>query len=347
MPIEELQPERHHILTWDRHSQAVLGHREDHLFQKAVREYRGDILTVRAGEKQTRCTPDHRWLVKWSNKDTKNCCTYLMRRGDRWQTGWCQVFNSEGTLHLGTRATIEKADEAWILSIHADRKDASMEESILAARYGLTTATFRPTHLTEERAGRIWESLDGGEQRERATRCLADHGRMPEHPVWKRGNGTQRVIARLHEMRACNLIPELMSVPSHDRGKKNHWETITEVQSRRIPMPGVQPPGGTPPDLRGRRAGDPQLHLRLAGSRPPGLHGHQHPRGEPPGAEPVLPGAPGRACPRRPMDQPDRGPGAGPVPAPGPRWGRAPGSTTHGRTPSRWWRTCSSTWSGT
>ena len=229
--IEELNPEKHRILTWDRHSQAVLGHRKQYAFQKASRDYRGRILTVTAGGKSSRCTPDHRWVVKWSNKDTSNCCTYLMRRGDRWRVGWCQIFNSEGTLHLGARATMERVDEAWILSVNPDRKEASVDESILAARYGLVTATFCGSHLPEERLDRIWESLDASEQTERARRCLEDHGREIDHPIWKKGNSTPRVISRVHEMRACNIIPGLMSVPSHDQGKQNHWEDVTRVGS--------------------------------------------------------------------------------------------------------------------
>ena len=154
-----------------------------------------------------------------------------MRRGSRWRVGWCQIFNSEGTLHLGTRARIEKADEAWILGVNPDRKEASVDESILAAKYGLVTATFRNTHLEEPQQDRIWESLDNGEQRERAMHCLEDHGRDIAHPIWKRGTGAPRVIARVHEMRACNLLPGLMSVPSHDGGKENHWEMIADVRS--------------------------------------------------------------------------------------------------------------------
>ena len=230
VPIEELDPGQHRILTWDRHSQAILGRRKRYGFEKTARKYCGRILTITTQEKKSRCTPDHRWLIKWNNKDTRNCCTYLMRKGDRWRTGWCQVFNSEGTLHLGTRATMEGADEAWILSINHDRKEASVDESILAAKYGFATATLRSTHLSEDQSSRIWESLDADEQLRRARRCLEDHGREICHPIWKRGNGTPRVIARVHEMRACNIIPGMMAAPDYSGAKQTGWTAITNVQ---------------------------------------------------------------------------------------------------------------------
>ena len=227
--IEDLDPEKHRVLTWDRHSQAVLGHGKKYPFRKAVRNYTGRLLSISAGGRKSKCTPEHRWLIRWSNRDTANCCTYLMRRGDRWRIGWCQIFDSDGTLRLSAKATMEKADEAWILSTNPDRRKASVDESVLTARYGLVAATFSDAHPTAEQLYRIWESLDPEEQAERARRCLEDHGREIRHPMWKRGDSAPGVIERVHEMRACNVVPGLMSVPIHDGGKRNHWETITEV----------------------------------------------------------------------------------------------------------------------
>ena len=85
--IEDLDPELHQILTWDRHSQAILGHRKQYGFEKAVRNYSGKLLSISAGDKKSKCTADHRWWVKWSNKNTGNCCVYLMRQGGKWRIG--------------------------------------------------------------------------------------------------------------------------------------------------------------------------------------------------------------------------------------------------------------------
>ena len=236
--IEDLDPEKHQILTWDRHSQAVLGQGKRYEFEKAVRSYAGKILAVTAGEKSSLCTPEHRWLVKWTNRDTGTCCTYLMRQGSRWRVGWCQIFNSEGTLHLGQRATIENADEAWILSTSPDRKESSVNESILATRYGLPTATFSSTHIPPAQHDRIWASLDAEEQGQRARQCLADHGREMAHPIWTKGSGTPRAVARVQERRSCNLLPGLMSLPSHGGGRNaplgNHHRSTATRTSREM-----------------------------------------------------------------------------------------------------------------
>ena len=235
VPIENLNPEEHQVLTWDRHSQAILGRRKAITFEKAERHHQGELITVEAGGRTSRCTPEHRWVIKWTGKDQRHCVTYLMRRENRWRIGWCQLFNSEGTLHLGQRTGIEHADAAWILSVRDDRKDAAIDESILAARYGLVTATFEPGHLTGEQTDRRWDSLDAEEQELGALACLRDHGRDPRFPAWekrktgKRGNPGQTGMARVQQVRACNLIPNLMSVPEYTGEKQTRWAGITRV----------------------------------------------------------------------------------------------------------------------
>ena len=88
--IEDLDPELHQILTWDRHSQAILGHRKQYGFEKAVRNYSGKLLSISAGDK-----------VKWSNKNTGNCCVYLMRQGGKWRIG-CSRCSATARCGAGT-----------------------------------------------------------------------------------------------------------------------------------------------------------------------------------------------------------------------------------------------------
>ena len=100
----------------------------------------------------------------------------------------------------------------------------------MAARYGLVNAAFAPRHLTQEQTGRIWDSLDPEEQDRRALACLQDHGRDPRFPAWeKRKKGKRENPGETPIVRACNLIPGLMSVPEYTREKYTRWAEITGV----------------------------------------------------------------------------------------------------------------------
>ena len=231
VPIEDLNPAQHQILTWNRHSQAILGKTKTFPFRKIQRPYRGPVLTLHTDRNQSTCTPDHRWVIKWSNKTTDTCVVYLMRQGPKWRIGWCQLFNVEGSFHLGQRARLEEADAAWVLTVTHDRQEASISESIVAAKYGLPTATFagKSNHLSQEQLARIWDGLDQEEQATRALQCLNHHGRDPRFPMWEQGNVKKRGLTRVQEIRACNLLPNIMAVPEYANSKLTRWTTIQTI----------------------------------------------------------------------------------------------------------------------
>ena len=231
VPIEDLDPERHHVIAWNRHESKAYGFGKRLKVEKASRSYVGRLIGLSSEGRQTWMTPDHIQLARWA-QDARHCCVYLMRQGDRYRVGWCQVFEGRdgGGLHLATRARIERADAAWILRVFDDRQTAAQYESIVAARYGLPTACFT------ERAGYpqahldgIWVALDADEQAGRAAEALADHGRSAQWPLYdreerfaKRGKRTPLTV------RACNLLPELMRVPVYDVERRRiDWQPFT------------------------------------------------------------------------------------------------------------------------
>lgn len=66
VPIEELDCARHRLAVYALNDAQIYGVRRPlYRFQRACRHYEGPLLSVRAGEKFTRCTPDHRLLVRW------------------------------------------------------------------------------------------------------------------------------------------------------------------------------------------------------------------------------------------------------------------------------------------
>ncbi len=247
-PIECLRPGSR-VVTFDRRSAAFV--KSGIVSDTAVRQYNGPLYTVAAGGKQSRCTDSHKWLVRWVNTDKPVWVTYLMKKGDRYRVGQAQLFNTaEGRAYfgLGTRARIERADAAWILKVHDSLESAITHEAITAARYGLPQIVFNPVwnnaHLTQGAINRVYDELLPLE--EKARRCLDDHGRKLEYPLYTRNGmngysghrgvnsaeGQQRQgRTTLFETQACNLISGYMAVPIvpekisavHD---KLNWQAI-------------------------------------------------------------------------------------------------------------------------
>ena len=229
--IEELNPLEHKLVSFDSHSSCVVGLQDGYSFDVASRDYNGKMFTVSAGGKQTRCTPNHKWLVRWSKKSTSLNAVYLMKSGDMWRIGWCQLFQNDGNFHLSQRARIEKAEGAWILKIVDNKKDAYMWETILAAKYGIPQIPFVPAHgaqhITSECIRGVFDELVDTDFGARARRALEDHNRHIDHPIWVSGEKTARGVRRKHVVHACNLLPECMEIPSFDGSRDAQWNSFS------------------------------------------------------------------------------------------------------------------------
>ncbi len=252
-PIEQLRP-RSEIVTFDRRSQMFI--KKGKVTDVAVRQYEGLLYTIKAGDKHSRCTDSHKWLVRWANKDKQDVwITYLMRQGGRYRVGQTKLFlrgrhqNSNFDFGLAQRARTEKADAAWILKVHGSLAEALVYEQLVSARYGLPEVCFYQSWeakcYTQEMIDQIYDAL--APQEENACRCLEDHGRRLEYPLYSRSmNGyapedvprQRQGRTTLFETQACNLISGFMAIPvapEYIHSKKDHsmrhvvahsWQTI-------------------------------------------------------------------------------------------------------------------------
>ena len=80
--------------------------------------------SIAAGGRVTRATPEHRFSVRLNPDAANKQLVYLMRRGD-WSARRVSLFNSRG-FGLTTRLADNRADEAWIVSVH----DAAARRSV-------------------------------------------------------------------------------------------------------------------------------------------------------------------------------------------------------------------------
>jgi hypothetical protein len=150
-----------------------------------------------------------------------------MRRGSNYRVGWCQVFDRNSALHLGQRTRLEDADAAWILSLHNNKRDASLYESLVSNRYGIPLVQFRqsvasPTAglLDQTYFDEFWSRV--GDTDENALRCLMDHGRLYDHPFYVNPRGRQHTRTTVMEVVAANLFAAFMQVPV-PAGKGTTW----------------------------------------------------------------------------------------------------------------------------
>jgi AAA domain len=254
-PIEEIRV-GDAVVSFDRHSGSMVG--RDRPARKVtavgVRAVFEDLRIIGAGGKETRCTSEHKWVARFTERSTDVFVTYLMKRGRWFRVGWCQLFNEHGNLHLGQRTRLEKADCAWILGVHNNRTDASVEESIIAAKAGLPTITFEPVegakHLTRESIDTVFEAVTdnsiaedgrswkwrrmglgmGGGLWFRAKMVLEYFGRNIKHPFYVVNHGKNHGRTTIFETAACNLIPGLMMVPVYTGDKEPVWTVLDQVE---------------------------------------------------------------------------------------------------------------------
>ncbi len=252
-PIEHLRTGSE-IVTFDRRSQMFM--KKGKVTDVAVRQYEGLLYTIKAGDKQSRCTDSHKWLVRWANKDKQNVwITYLMRQGSRFRIGQTKLFlrgryqKSNFDFGLAGRTRTERADAAWILKVHGSLAEALVYEQLVSVRYGLPEVCFYQSWeakcYTQEIIDHIYGAL--APQEENARRCLEDHGRKLEYPLYTRSmNGYAQEDAprqrqgrtTIFETQACNLLTGYMAIPvapDYIHSRRDHsirravaqsWQTI-------------------------------------------------------------------------------------------------------------------------
>jgi hypothetical protein len=202
----------------------------------ASREYSGDMVSVHCSGLSVDATPDHRFMIRWANRRTMDCVTYLMyRKGFGYRVGWCQLFSHASkfsTFHLGHRARMEDADKTWVLKVFSDRYSASQYESIIAAKYGIPTIMFNPCHHGNYYDEKFIREVFAAVQPEldlRGERCLSDHGRSFEHHFYPWPGMTKSSIQgrrTICEVHASNLLPQHMKVVVSGTGE---WAPIDRV----------------------------------------------------------------------------------------------------------------------
>lgn len=240
--IQDLNPNTDRLVSYDKRGSLIVGFKNGYNFNMASRPYDGKIFVVKTDSKSAKSTNNHKWLAKWTKASKENAhVVYLMQKGRDFRIGWCKLFNADGGFHLGVRAKLQNADNAWIIKIFDNKIDASCYESAISTVYGLPLNTFVPQSSSEYNGTyseaslkQIFDTIhiklnDINDSLEaRAKRVLESHNKYMEFPIWSKRNLYKRTGgSSINEFESCNLESNYMEIPEHVRGKIVEWKVIS------------------------------------------------------------------------------------------------------------------------
>ena len=211
VPIEKVDGKS--LITFSAKDYSYYGkQRAEYVPTVASRHYEGDLIKVSVNGTVNKFTPEHKMLVRWNNRDTSLRCVYLMRKGDWFRVGQCQLFNRQGATHFILRMNNEGAEEGWILRLCHSEEDALVWEQKLSLEYGIPQISWKMWHgnLVE----RLYDVLGAYTLGERAKKLLEDLHLRLDLPMFNHEKAQAKSGGSCMSLcEACNLLPEVMSVP--------------------------------------------------------------------------------------------------------------------------------------
>ena len=184
----------------------------------AHRRYKGTLYNVCVNGVTNRFTPNHRMIVRWFNRDTSLQCVYLMKKGEQFRVGQCQLFNSVGATHLIARMNNEQAEECWILKVCKTKEEALVYEQYYSFAYGIPQISWKHWY-TKEMQNKVYSLL--GSLEDKASALLASVHRNINYPMFNHEKNQAKSGGTCISLcEACNLIPEVMQLPVY-QGKSH------------------------------------------------------------------------------------------------------------------------------
>lgn len=213
------------LITFAQEDCAYYGKRQREYHPEiAHRFYKGLLYDVTVDGVTNRFTPNHRMVVRWLNRDTTLQCVYLMRKGDMFRIGQCQIFSSNGSTHFTTRMNMEGAEEGWILRVCKTKEEALIYEQYYSFAYGIPQLSWSKWY-TKEMQRDVYSLL--GSLEKKAAALLGSVHRDINYPMFNHEKAQAKSGGTCISLcEACNLIPEIMCVPVYQGKSKTNKETL-------------------------------------------------------------------------------------------------------------------------
>jgi hypothetical protein len=132
------------------------------------------------------------------------------------------------------RLCSEHGDEAWILSLHDSHADARIHEQLISIQFGIPQTCWKedPNAQRRQRSHieELYSRLDLVQLAQAADEALTAHHRRLCYPVVRRDETRAKFGARQSiQVRACNLLPEIMEIPVPIGGQKIQWQPLDAI----------------------------------------------------------------------------------------------------------------------
>jgi len=199
-------------------------------FKLGSRYYQDDLIEIHANNFTHSCTKDHICLARYNENAVGKFAVYLMKKDDKFRVGKTQLIweakNGKRHSGLAQRGRDQQADCMWILGLYNTNTEALLAEEKFSLDLHAPRALFiatRDREKTKYNGLYAWvtqEELDNHhESCKKPLQFYADYlkliGQDILYPIWEYNNaqwmgGTNMTF----EIRACNLIADVMSVPT-------------------------------------------------------------------------------------------------------------------------------------
>lgn len=240
IPVEKLDTEKHLIIAYDKAHACFPRTKTGYRFFVQPSFYDGKAVKISCHGKSTQTTHNHPWYVKFNKKAVGKNVVYLMQQGNAFRIGWCQLIRGDNCSHFTSRCNLEKADHGWILKVCDTKEEASMLESYVATVFGITTALFKSVfhpngknygYYTQENLDELHKNIASMcNVKSRAIKCLQYFNLDINFPFYIK-NGENIYGQKIRLVKACNLFPEIMSIPVFDdANRRPGWYPIDNIE---------------------------------------------------------------------------------------------------------------------
>ena len=243
------------VVSYDRHNKGhFVGYYRNHRWgpksmgkhgyninEISKRKFRGNLVVVRSGNTKSKYTPNHRCLARIKSDTDFNYLLYLMEKNGYYKIGITPLWSKNRIDFSANRVHQENPDKFWILNVYPNREAAYYDEQYFSIHYGipqmiLTYRNQKKNKMTQHDIDKFYGRFSKSVLRENALNILSSFNRDIEFPFWSKNKTNYVSKHHMFEIRACNLIPEIMQMSHFDENnlkpKKNRNHIHNVITSK-------------------------------------------------------------------------------------------------------------------
>lgn len=190
----------------------------------AKRKFSGELIKITSNNLSSIYTPDHIAIAKFRENSLKKYVLYLMEKDGYFRIGIVRLWSKHTNHFLGMRAIQENADKLWVLNTYHDRYSAYIDEQYYSLIYSIPQIIFtyreQKGNIKQDDINNFYNRLDKNILNNNSLRLLKKFKREYDFPIWEKG--VAKYFSKLHlfEIRACNILPDVMDVIIYDKNNK-------------------------------------------------------------------------------------------------------------------------------